>query len=67
MSTVTLSPSHPFAEIVGAVETALRTIRAAHRASRDFQQLNALTDRQLADIGLDRADLQRVVHAHYFA
>lgn len=66
ISAISLAPSRPFAGFFGPLKTFFETIRTAHVAGRDFDRLNALTDRQLTDIGLCRAGLPRVILDRHF-
>jgi uncharacterized protein YjiS (DUF1127 family) len=43
----------------------IRMIRAFRDYQRNFSELAALSDRELADIGLDRSDIPRVAAGHY--
>ncbi len=53
---------------IGAVIARLRTWLAVHRANEDaVNELNRLSDHELADIGLVRSDLLRVNDAHFAA
>ena len=40
--------------------TLVRLIREWRRYSRSVSELNALGDRELADIGINRSDIQRI-------
>ena len=44
-------------------ETASEEAERHHRRNRTARQLNALSDVQLADIGLERADIPAIVRA----
>ena len=43
----------------------IRMIRAFRDYQRNFAELAALSDCELADIGLDRSDIPRVAAGHY--
>ncbi len=55
MTTTTLTQVHPMARMIDAVNTWLH-----HRESR--AQLERLSERELTDIGLCRADIEDVVN-----
>jgi uncharacterized protein YjiS (DUF1127 family) len=48
------SPSTGFSQVVGR---AFRALSERSRRRRAFAELNALTDRELADIGITRGDI----------
>ena len=43
----------------------IRAFRAFRDYQRNVSELSQLSDRELADIGLDRSDIQRVASGHY--
>ena len=43
----------------------IRMIQAFREHQRNLRELSQLSDRELADIGLDRADIQRVASGAY--
>jgi len=43
----------------------IRMIQAFRDYQRNVAELSQLTDRELADIGLDRSDIPRVAAGHY--
>ena len=43
----------------------IRMIKAFRDYQRNVSELSALSDRELADIGLDRSDIQRVAAGSY--
>lgn len=43
----------------------IRMIRQFRDYQRNLSELSQLSDRELADIGLDRSDIQRVAAGHY--
>ncbi|HUN96264.1 MAG TPA: DUF1127 domain-containing protein [Bradyrhizobium sp.] len=43
----------------------IRMIRNFREYQRNMSELAALSDRELADIGLDRSDIPRVAAGHY--
>lgn len=43
----------------------IRVIRGFRDYQRNVSELSQLTDRELADIGLDRSDIPRVAAGHY--
>jgi uncharacterized protein YjiS (DUF1127 family) len=43
----------------------IRMIRAFRDYQRNVAELSQLSDRELADIGLDRSDIPRVASGHY--
>lgn len=43
----------------------IRMIQAFREYQRNVTELSALSDRELADIGLDRSDIPRVAGGHY--
>jgi uncharacterized protein YjiS (DUF1127 family) len=43
----------------------IRAVRAYRDYQRNLAELNQLTDRELADIGIDRSDIQRVAAGAY--
>jgi uncharacterized protein YjiS (DUF1127 family) len=43
----------------------IRMIRNFREYQRNMSELAALSDRELADIGLDRSDIRRVAAGHY--
>ncbi|MBO4222683.1 DUF1127 domain-containing protein [Bradyrhizobium neotropicale] len=45
----------------------IRMIRAFRDYQRNVAELSQLSDRELADIGLDRSDIPRVAAGHYTA
>ncbi len=51
--------------VVGGLRAAFAAIRAYPERMRTLRHLNALTDRELADIGLARGELGRVFDADY--
>jgi uncharacterized protein YjiS (DUF1127 family) len=42
----------------------IRAIQSFKDDHRNLRELSALTDRELADIGIDRADIPRVAAGH---
>lgn len=62
---ITPAPSSAAWRLIEAVTTAVRRsiaeIRRAHRRSVSIRDLDAMSDRQLLDIGIDRSDIPRVV------
>ena len=44
--------------------TILRAIQSFKDYHRNLRELSQLTDRELADIGIDRADIPRVAAGH---
>lgn len=69
MTTLTMT-SRPLAGLLtsalAAVVAFFAAARTAHRASADFAALNGLSERQLNDIGLTRADLPRMLFDRHF-
>jgi len=43
----------------------IRALRAFRDYQRNVAELSQLSDRELADIGLDRSDIPRVASGHY--
>lgn len=43
----------------------IRAIRAYRDYQRNLNELSQLTDRELADIGIERSDIQRVASGAY--
>ena len=43
----------------------IRLIQAFRNYRRNVNELSQLSDRDLADIGLDRSDIRRVAAGHY--
>ncbi len=55
------------ARIVSAVGMLFARWRAARRQQRELDQLAAMSDRELADIGIARSDLPRIHTGQYAA
>ncbi len=43
----------------------IRMMRAFRDYRRNFNELSQLSDRELADIGVDRSDIPRLASGHY--
>jgi hypothetical protein len=70
MTTLNLTHSildFSLSRVIGNIGRILDSIVAAHRATNDFERMNARTDAQLAASGYQRADLGRVVFERYFS
>ena len=65
MSVLTLRAGRPLVRIPESVTTLFAALAAALAASREFQRLQALSDRQLAERGLVREDLPRLIFDHH--
>ena len=52
-----------FSAVVKAIGNALNAIRSGMRAARTYKELSRLSDRGLADIGLNREDIARMGYA----
>jgi len=50
-----------FADRLAAISKSVQTLMAQRRMfGQTFRELNALTDRELADLGIHRADIRRI-------
>lgn len=67
MTALTLVSSRSPAGVFIPVKRSFNAVRAAFAASRDLRLLNALTDRQLADIGLSREEVPQLLFRRHFA
>ena len=56
-----LAPSDPIVQISKAISGLLQSIREAHEFRSRFEALNALSDEELAEKGLERSGLARQV------
>ena len=49
-------------QITAAMDFVYNSVREARMAQRAYQELSALTDRELHDLGLSRTDIIRVAY-----
>ena len=49
-------------QITAAMDFVYNSMREARLAQQAYQELNRLTDRELADLGLSRSDIIRVAY-----
>ena len=66
MSAITLPAAGAVAAPFAALSRFAASVGAALDAHHDYQRLQVLTDRQLAGLGLARADLPQVVFDRHF-
>ena len=60
VTTTTASPNGIWARLTSAADTLAREFKTRRLFRETFDGLSALSNRELADLGLNRADLRRV-------
>ncbi|MEM6933167.1 MAG: hypothetical protein AAF526_06200 [Pseudomonadota bacterium] len=66
MAHVSQTPQTGLIELAGAILGAFAALPNAFAATDEYRRLDAMTDDQLARLGLKRHELARIVYDHHF-